>query len=124
LTGISQISVDLGIRYFTLLSRARVGHRPHPWVSGSGRSDVSGSAKDEASTPQKLGMYSDQSIYGHLLDESPGDWTKLGFGSVLVEAQAAGKFEVWASPTHVIETLQARELGRGRPGQLVLQQHN
>jgi hypothetical protein len=58
---------------------------------------VSGSAKDEASTPQKLGMYSDQSIYGHLLDESPGDWTKLGFGSVLVEAQAAGKFEVWAS---------------------------
>jgi hypothetical protein len=59
-------------------------------------------------------VYLDQNIYGDMLDEGKTDWKQSALGSVLLAAQHAGKAEVWAGPTHVIETLQTRDSPRRR----------
>lgn len=62
--------------------------------------------------PRPLNIYLDQSVYGHFLNESPSDWKQSGLAKLLLEAQAAQLAQVWASPTHVLETLQATDLSR------------
>ncbi|MEI6779286.1 MAG: hypothetical protein WCQ21_00065, partial [Verrucomicrobiota bacterium] len=81
------------------------------------RSDLA-SMKKEFSVKQSkalpLNVYLDQSVYGYFLNESPLDWTKCGLARQLLEAQAMGALQVWASPTNVLETLQATDLARRR----------
>jgi hypothetical protein len=55
-------------------------------------------------------IYLDQSAYGRMLDH--GDWSRSELGAVLIEAQSAGRAQVWAGPTNVIETIQATDSGR------------
>jgi len=50
-------------------------------------------------------VYLDQSVYGRML--STGNWRESPIGTVLLEAQAAGRAQVWAGPTNVIEAIQA-----------------
>jgi hypothetical protein len=64
------------------------------------------SAKD-APLPDYRNVYLDQSAYGRMLRS--GDWRKSAIGAVLLEAQAAGRAQIWAGPTNVIETIQATD---------------
>jgi hypothetical protein len=64
-------------------------------------------------------VYLDQCVVSHLAGDEPQDWRKTKTGAVLAEAIGRGSAEVWASPTHVLETLlcaQYGEDGRVVPG--------
>jgi hypothetical protein len=61
---------------------------------------------------ERIRVYLDQNIYGDMVDEGKGDWKQSAIGAVLQAGQSSGKAEVWAGPTHVIETLQARDVPR------------
>lgn len=71
-------------------------------------------AKNDAkpTKPRPLNVYLDQSLYGHFLNEGNGDWRKNDVAALLLEAQAKNVAQVWASPTHVLETIQATDLVR------------
>jgi hypothetical protein len=56
-----------------------------------------------------LSIYLDQSVYGHFLNESESDWTQADLARLLLEAQARQVGQVWASPTHAMETLQTTD---------------
>jgi len=58
-------------------------------------------------------IYLDQSAYGQFLNQSKNDWKQAEVAKILVREQAAGRAQVWASPTNVLETLQAND--RRRP---------
>jgi hypothetical protein len=58
-----------------------------------------------------LNIYLDQSVYGSFRNESPADWRRSGLAQLLLEAQRKQRAQVWASPTNVMETLQATDLG-------------
>lgn len=62
---------------------------------------------------QSRTVYLDQCSYGQML-EGVSDWRESELGAVLTAGQSAGKFKVWASPTNVIETIQATETDRRR----------
>src|SRR6266404_6154855 len=59
-----------------------------------------------------LNVYLDQSLYGHFLNQPNVDWRKNELAALLLEAQAKNTAQVWASPTHVLETLQTTDLQR------------
>src|SRR5205823_5957877 len=66
---------------------------------------------DGASSPKKLLVYLDQTVYGHMLDECP-DWKHSKTGSILLQAQKQSVAEVWIGPTHVLETIQCEDENR------------
>src|SRR5271168_3539375 len=59
-------------------------------------------------TPKPLSVYLDQNIYGHMRDQSD-DWKKSEIGLIVDEAQKNKVVEVWAGPTHVLETVQCSD---------------
>lgn len=65
-----------------------------------------------AQTPanRPLNVYLDQSAYSSFRNESPTDWKQASLARLLLEAQEAHLVQVWASPTNVLETLQATDL--------------
>lgn len=68
-----------------------------------------------------LNVYLDQSVYGRLLDAA-SDWRTGEIASLLLKAQTAGTAEVWAGPTHVMETVQTKDIARRRAlAQLILE---
>src|ERR1700730_8561354 len=63
----------------------------------------------EASRPHNV--YLDQSAYGRMLDGASNS-RESDIGPLLTPAQSAGKSQVWAGPTNVIETIQATRTDR------------
>jgi hypothetical protein len=59
-----------------------------------------------ASLPKSI--YLDQSVYSTILSES-SDWQTTSLGKLLLDARDSGRVQVWAGPTHVIETIQAED---------------
>jgi len=57
-------------------------------------------------------VYLDQSVYSQFLNESRCDWRDADSAQVLLEAQRDSHAQVWASPTHVLETCQTTDLDR------------
>jgi hypothetical protein len=57
---------------------------------------------------RKIGIYPDQNVFSHIANDD-SDWKNNEWASVFLEAQQAGTAEVWAGPTHVIETLQCSD---------------
>lgn len=57
-------------------------------------------------------VYLDQSVFSQIVSGVGTDWRRHDFGAVVSKAQSAGKGEVWVSPTHVVETVQAEEAKR------------
>lgn len=59
-----------------------------------------------ASSPKSI--YLDQSVYSTVLSTS-SDWKTTSLGKVLLDARDSGRGQVWAGPTHVIESIQAED---------------
>jgi hypothetical protein len=58
-------------------------------------------------------VYLEQSIYGQMLDVA-ADWRTGEIASLLLDAQAARRAQIWAGPTHVMETVQTQDIDRRR----------
>ncbi len=63
-------------------------------------------------SPSAPYVYLDQSVFSQIVSGVGTDWRRHEFGAVVSKAQSAGKGEVWVSPTHVVETIQAEEARR------------
>ena len=53
-----------------------------------------------------LRVYLDQNVFSQFPHAASGNWRDHEIARILLDAQKSGRAEIWASPTHVIETLQ------------------
>jgi hypothetical protein len=66
--------------------------------------------EEHAMKPVKTqNVYLDQSVYGQMLDAA-ADWQGGEIASLLHDAQRVGTAQVWAGPTHVMETVQTQDV--------------
>ena len=66
-------------------------------------------------------VYLDQSVFSQIVAGVGTNWRRHEFGAVVSTAADSGKGEVWVSPTHVVETVQADEARRRSLAQVMLE---